>query len=186
MDKFTVAALAAIAALAACSKPTPGRADSNAAAHAPGAPAAVASAPAAGEVTLNPGEWETVVETAMSGLPANAPPSVVASANHKTTTRNCLTPEKAAHPGADFFGEKGQQGCTNSVTMAGGRSGGTLTCSDPRGATSTMTMDGRYGGDSYELTMKATMARAGQSMTMTSHSVGHRVAPICSAAAQDG
>ena len=184
MGKTKLAALAAIAALSACSKPTPARGD-NAASASANAAATAAPAATASEVALNPGEWETVVETAMTGVPANVPPSVAANMNHKVTTRNCLTPEKAAHPGADFFGDKGRQGCTNGVTMAGGRIGGTLACRDPRGATSTMTLDGRYGGDSYEMTMKATMAQGSQSMTMTSHSVGHRVAPTCSAASKD-
>ena len=171
MRTTALVTMAAVLALGACSKPTPGSAakDGNGTAPAPAASSA--------EVTLNPGEWETVSETQIAGL-ANLPPEVARRMkDHKVTSRQCLTPEKAAHPGADVFSDKNNKACTNNITMAGGRVQGTLTCKDPQGMASTMTIDGRYGGDSFEMTMKMNSARAGQEMTMTSHSVGRRVGP---------
>jgi len=196
MRKTNMAALAALALVAACGKPTPGRSDNGAAANAASANGTAANAaPAApapsspvqtASVTLNPGEWETVSETAVTGLPANIPPEAAAKMKgQKITSRHCLSPERAAHPGGDFFSGKPVQGCVNNVHMTGGRVQGDMTCKDPQGGTSTFTMDGSYGGDGFEATMKATLTRQGQAMTMTSHTVGRRVAPACSAAAKD-
>jgi hypothetical protein len=197
MRKTNLIAMAAIAMLASCSKPTPARSDNGAsanvaaasnAASTSGAAAAPASAAPvqSAAVTLNPGEWETVSETAMTGLPPNMPPEAAARMKaQKIATRHCLSPERAAHPGGDFFSGKPANGCVNNIHMVGGRVQGDMTCKDPRGATSTFTMDGNYGGDGFEATMKAVMARNGQSMTMTSHTVGRRVAATCSAASKD-
>jgi hypothetical protein len=202
MRNRNLAAVAAIAALAACGKPTPGHGDNAAAANnaaastaasngiAPtnggaAANATASAAPAAG-VTLNPGEWETVVETAVTGLPPNLPPEAAARMKgQRMASRHCLSPERAAHPGGDFFSGKPVKGCVNNIRMVGGRVQGEMTCKDPRGETSTFAMDGSYGGDAFEAVMKATMTRGGQAMTMTSHSVGRRVAAACSAAAKD-
>ncbi|HMC91177.1 MAG TPA: DUF3617 domain-containing protein [Allosphingosinicella sp.] len=185
--------LALAAALAACGKPTPGRSDNGAAANASanaGAPAetATAAAPAKpgapGGVTLNPGQWETVTETAMTGIPAGMPPAVAEKMkSQKMTSRHCLTPEKAAHPGSDFFGKASKE-CTNNVVMAGGRVSGSMTCKSPGGSSSVISIDGQYGGDSMEMAMKMDMNSKGQSMSMTSHMVGHRVGE-CPAGAKD-
>jgi hypothetical protein len=200
MRNRNLAALVGIAALAACGKPTPGRSD-NAVANGTGANAAAsngtgtAAAAAAGTAalpavaagaTLNPGEWETVVETAVTGLPPNMPPEAAARMKgQRIASRHCLTPERAAHPGGDFFSGKPVPGCVNNMHMTGGRVAGEMTCKDPRGETSTFAIDGTYGGDNFEAMMKAKMTRGGQAMTMTSHTVGHRLAAACSAATKD-
>lgn len=181
------------AALAACGKPTPGRsangAATNVSANASGpAATAAATAPAssgsAGGVALNPGQWETVTETAMTGLPAGMPPAVAEKMkNQKMTSRHCLTPEKAAHPGSDFFGKASKQ-CANNIVMAGGRVSGDMTCKDPHGGNSVIAIDGQYGGDSMDMAMKMTMNGQGQSMAITSHMVGHRIGE-CPAGAKD-
>ena len=196
MRKTGWIALGAVAALAACSKPTPGH--DNAAAGGPAANAAAANvatatpsaAPGGAAATmagaLNPGEWETAIEMKMTGLPANVPPEAAkAMQGMKTVTRHCLTPEKAAKPSGDLFG-KPAQGCSNQqFSLTGGHLHGQVSCKSPQGTNSTMTMDGQYGGDSFDMTMTMTGEQAGRSMTWQSHSVGHRVAPSCSAATKD-
>jgi hypothetical protein len=185
-------ALTMVATLAACSKPTPGRsdnaagangaaADGNAAAGNTAAPAG-GSAPAA-TAQLNPGEWETAVEMKMTGMP---PEVAKAMAGQKIVTRHCLTPEKAAKPSGDLFSGKPQQGCERKDwAMSGGRVHGALACKDPRGGSSTVTMDGQYGGDSFDVRMSFAGEQGGRSITWESHSVGRRVAPACSAATKD-
>lgn len=186
-------AAAMVAALASCSKPTPGRSDKsggnavrgNAAAT---APATASSAGTPGRNPLNPGEWETSVEVKMAGLPANLPPEA-AKAMHgmKMVTRHCLTPEEAAKPSGDVFSGKDQKNCTRQDwTMSGGRLHGALVCKGSgSGTTTTMALDGQYGGDSFDVTMVMTGDHGGQSMHMESHSVGRRVADVCSAASKN-
>ena len=185
-------ALGMIAALAACSKPTPGR--SNAAASgANGTASASASAgtPGGGAMSmasaLNPGEWETAVEMKMTGLPANMPPEAAkAMQGMKTVTRHCLTPEKAAKPTGDLFSGKAEQGCTNrQFSATGGRLHGEISCKSPQGVNSTMVMDGQYGGDSFDVTMTVSGEQGGRSMSWQSHSVGRRIAPTCSPGSKD-
>jgi hypothetical protein len=192
-------ALALAAALAACSKPTPGRSDNSVAgpatanATAPAAAAnaaapagpAIAAAPAvpatpggAGAAAatgprFNPGEWETVSEMSMTGLPSQTPDM---AKGRKQVSRHCLTPEKAREPHPELFG-KPREGCTQENVAAGdGRIQGTLTCKDPHtGGTSRMTLAGTYSGDNFDVRMKAEMGRKGRTLTMETHSVGHRV-----------
>ncbi|MEA3037703.1 MAG: hypothetical protein QOE79_216 [Sphingomonadales bacterium] len=174
-------------ALGACGKGG-GSASGNAAATgnaaAPSASASAAapggSPAAAGNVHLNPGEWETTAEINFGGL-GNMPPQAaqaMKALNRKVTSRQCLTPEKAQRPTGDLFSGKHQEGCTREgFTFAGGRVNGTMTCKDPRGMASTMTMDGQYGGDSFDVTMKVAASGEGRSMTWSSHSVGRRIGP---------
>jgi hypothetical protein len=192
--------LALAAALAGCGKPTPGRSDNGAAptaggnaaapstnasasaAPTPGAAPATAGAP--GGVTLNPGQWETITESAVTGLPPNMPPAVAAKMkSQKATSLHCLTPEKAAHPGSDFFGKASKQ-CKNDIVMAGGRVSGSMTCSGLGGDSSVVSIDGHYGGDAMDMSMKMSTNSRGQSMTMTSHMVGRRIGE-CPAGGKD-
>lgn len=199
MRKIDAVTISLVLVLAACSKPTPGRSDNGAAVNSAGnatAPAANASSTAAApqpgsasaagpEVKLNPGQWETVAQITRTGLPPNLPPQVAEKMKSQTvTSRHCLSPEKAAHPGAAFLAGAPAKACTNNIVMAGGRISGSMVCKDPRGGTSTFALDGSYGGDAIDMTMKMSVAQGGQSMTMESHSKGHRVG-ACPAGAKD-
>ena len=173
MKTIAFMTLGAALALGACNKPTPGTGakDGNGA-------AAASAGSTSGEVTLNPGAWEAVSDIQMAGM-TNLPPQVQErmKKGQRSTHRSCLTPEKAAHPGADFFNDKSNKNCTNNLKMAGGRIDGSMTCKDPRGMASTISMNGTYGGDNYDVSMKMTAERAGEGMTWSSHTVGHRVGP---------
>lgn len=201
MHKINAVTMSLILALAACSKPTPGRSDNGAVANSAangstavansGGPAAApqgGSAPAAAagpEVKLNPGLWETVAQITRTGLPPNLPPEVAEKMKSQTvTSRHCLSPEKAAHPGGAFLAGAPAKGCTNNISMTGGRVSGSMVCKDPSGGTATFALDGSYGGDAFDMTMKMSMAKGGQSMTMQSHSVSHRVG-ACPAGQKD-
>jgi hypothetical protein len=184
-------------ALGACGK-SGGQASGNgAAAGNAAAPAANASAEAqsgspaaaAGNIHLNPGEWETTAEINFGGL-GNMPPQAaqaMKALNRKVTSRQCLTPEKAQRPTGDLFAGKHQEGCTREgFTFAGGRVKGTMTCRDPRGMATTMTMDGQYGGDSFDVTMKVAASGEGRTMTWSSHSVGRRIGACAAGGDKEG
>jgi hypothetical protein len=112
------------------------------------------------------------------------PPDVAAKMkSQKATSLHCLTPEKAAHPGSDFFGKASKQ-CKNDIVMAGGRVSGSMTCTGMGGGSSVVSIDGHYGGDAMDMAMKMSTNSRGQSMTMTSHMVGRRIG-ACPAGGKD-
>jgi hypothetical protein len=182
MGTKTMAVLGLALALGACGK-SGSQASGNAAASGNSASASASAGTqsggtAAGNIQLNPGEWETTSQIAMSGL-GNLPPQAAQAMkglSQKVTTRHCLTPERARNPGGDLFSGKQQEGCSRQgFTFAGGRVQGSMTCKDPRGMASTVTMDGQYGGDSFDVTMKMTASGEGRGMTWSSHTIGRRV-----------
>jgi hypothetical protein len=190
MRTRTLAMLGAVLALGACGKGG-GQAGGNGAATGNAAGAGNAAAPAAsasagasdsgtiasGDVHLNPGEWETAADLTISGL-GDLPPEVARAMkglNRRITSRQCLTPEKAQRPTGDLFAGK-RQGCNREgFTLAGGQVKGTMVCKDARGMTSTVTMDGQYGGDGFDVKMKVVASGEGHNMVWSSHSVGRRI-----------
>jgi hypothetical protein len=185
MGTKTLAVLGFALALGACGKSGNSASGNGAAAGNAAAPSATASAgtqgggaATGGNIQLNPGEWESTSEMTISGL-GNLPPEAARAMqglSQKTTTRHCLTPEKAQHPGGDLFSGKQREGCSHEgFTFAGGRVKGSMTCKDPRGMASTVTMDGQYGSDNFEVTMKMTASGEGRAMTWNAHTVGRRI-----------
>jgi hypothetical protein len=183
MGTKTLIGLGLVLALGACGKSGSQSGGNTAAAGNSAAPSASASAAApsgsaAGNIQLNPGEWETASEMVVTGL-GNLPPQAAQAMkglSRKTTTRHCLTPERARNPGGDLFSGKQQEGCSRQgFTFAGGRVQGSMTCKDPRGMASTVTMDGQYGSDSFDVTMKMTASGEGRAMTWNAHTIGRRV-----------
>jgi hypothetical protein len=191
MGTKTLAVLGLALALGACGK-SGNSASGNAAAAGnaaePTATAQSGAAAAAGNIQLNPGEWETTSEMQMAGL-GNVPPEAAQAMkglSRKTTTRHCLTPERARNPGGEMFSGKQQEGCSKQgFTFAGGRVQGSMTCKDPRGMSSTVTMDGQYGGDNFDVTMKMTASGEGRNMTWSAHTIGRRVGACPAGADKD-
>jgi hypothetical protein len=155
------------AALAACGKSgeQPG---GNQAARAPG------GATPAVEMKLDPGLWETTVEMAISGLPANM---AAMARGTKITTRSCITDQQASRPSGEIFAGRQRNGCTYSdYSVSGGRIHGKMSCSGSNGGgVETMVMDGKYGGDSFDMTMNVDTKAAGQTMAIGSHTIGRRI-----------
>lgn len=135
-----------------------------------------AGKPAIAEVRLKPGQWEITHEIVSMEAPGMPEGAMAGLAGKKTTMRNCVTPEQAARPNADFFAAK-DNGCSyKDFTMAGGRIQGTMTCSakDSPGAM-TMVMNGRYGGESYDMEVEMKTDSNAGSMTMKSRGAGRRI-----------
>ena len=76
-------------------------------------------------------------------------------------------------------------GTASEIPWAGGTIKGTTTCTPPGGGKTVMTMDGRYGPQSIDMTMKSQTDIAGKAMTMEMRVSGKRVGE-CSAATKEG
>ena len=126
-----------------------------------------------GESTvLEPGQWDmnvAITKMEAPGLPQGAnvplpPPQTVSQ---------CLTPEQARNPGADFAGG-GQQGCTsNDYRMADGRISGTIQCNQ-QGTSMRATVAGTYTRDSMDMTMNSETQASGQNVNTEVRVTGRR------------
>jgi hypothetical protein len=137
---------------------------------------------------LQPGEWEMkteVVNVKVEGLPAGVGDSMKARAGG--TSRTCITPEEAKGPSADVFARNNPENCkSEGFSWAGGRIQGKTTCTGPGGQGKTvMTMDGRYGAQSIDMTMKSDTEMMGKAMAMEMRVTGRRVGE-CTAATKEG
>jgi hypothetical protein len=191
MGTKTMAMLGLALALGACGK---SGGDGNRAAAAAGGGNASATASATGTATapsvgggskLRPGLYENSVQMTVSGLP---PQVAQAMMNRKVTSRSCVTPAEANRPSGDLFGGQQAQGCkAKDLAYEGGRIHGTMTCvaTGTRKATSTITMDGTYGGESYDVHTRIETSAEGHAMTMEGHTVGRRIGD-CPAGGKEG
>lgn len=135
-------------------------------------------------VSLNPGEWEMkmeVVDVAAEGLPPGMAESMKKSAS--STSRTCMTPEEAKGPKGDIFaGDKSGNCKSEGFKWEGGRIQGKTVCPGQAGTGETeMTMDGTYGAENIDMTMKTKTDLMGKPMTMEMRVSGKRVGE-CSAA----
>jgi hypothetical protein len=141
-----------------------------------------------GGVSLQPGEWEMkteVVNVVAEGLPPGMLDGMKKSAG--STTRTCMTPEEAKGPKGDIFaGDKSGNCKSEGFSWSGGKIKGKTTCTGQGGAGKTvMTMDGSYGAQNIDMTMKTETDLAGKAMTMEMRVSGRRVGE-CSAATKEG
>jgi len=170
---------AAVLALAACG--SSGKDEGN------GSAAAGGGSGAAG-VSLQPGEWEMkteVVEVSAEGLPAGIAEGM--KAQSAATTRSCMTPEEAKGPTGDMFAQGNPANCkSENFSWSGGKISGKTTCTGTGGAgATTMTMDGSYGPQNIDMTMKSETDLAGKAMKMEMRVTGRRVGE-CTAATKKG
>jgi hypothetical protein len=164
-------AAAGLLTLAGCG--SGGKADGNGAAKADDA----APAASGGKIEIEPGEWETTVETVKveaPNMPAGAAAMMQGMMGEKKTSRECITPEEAKAD-ADFFTEDKDSNCTREgFAVGGGRIKGSMTCT-AEGGKSTISMEGRYSGTSYDMNSKISTEGQGQSMTIEARTTGRRI-----------
>ena len=123
---------------------------------------------------FQPGQWETTIQVVSMNVP-NMPKGMAAPTPPPTTVRNCLTPEQARQPSADFLTGSGSSGCTSeNFSMANGRISGTVQC-NAQGTTMRSTMDGRYTPTTYEMTMQTQTQAQGQTMEMEVRANARRI-----------
>ena len=104
---------------------------------------------------VRPGLWEskvTIEEMTMPGMPAEMASQMKGITNRIETDQQCLTPEEAKRPKEDFFAGDNKNCRYDHFTMAGGKIDALMKCTDER-ATHTMTMQGGYTPDSYNMQM---------------------------------
>lgn len=164
-------------ALAACGKaPATKQADPEA------APAAAA---AVEQVKVKPGEWETTTELVSMELEGVDPAMLKSNIGKKTVIKNCVTPEQAARPAAEFFSNpEARNGHCKSekFEMAGGQMSGIVTCQGGENQQGAMRMEmsGTYAPDAYATTVSMTSSGAGgKTMKMVAKSSGKHIADAC-------
>ncbi len=164
-----------------------GAANQSAAAKAPSS-AAPSGGNGGGGDFIQPGEWETKVESMevdAPGMPQGVKDMMTdAMGSMKTTIRDCVTPEEAKRPNADMFAGKDKGNCTASdFSMSGGRMRGTISCPAGNGqpGSMTMVMDGQFSPQSYTVNQNMTTDAGGSKMTIKARVSGRRVGE-CTAA----
>jgi hypothetical protein len=97
----------------------------------------------------------------------------------KTTVSNCVTPEQAARPSANFMAAQKNSNCTyQDFSMEGGRMTGTMTCSGGQvPGQMEMAMEGEYSARSYDMNMdmNAKGMPGGMTMTIKARTTGRKV-----------
>jgi hypothetical protein len=127
---------------------------------------------------MRPGQWEAtneVVSANAPGLPAEALRGMV---GQKSTVSNCVTPEQAAKPSANFLAAQSNNKCTyQDWSMEGGRMSGAMTCEGGQmPGKVAMTLSGNYGSTAYDLdmAMKTLGLPGGATMLVKARITGRR------------
>ena len=173
-------AIAAILVLAAC-----GGSDTNTAATQGNQAAEGAKATGTGSgkgdaasLRLTPGAWDMTVESSGMTGPGLPPEVAKMMKGMKITSRQCITPEEANRPKSDIFTGKQEGNCTyREFNLSAGKLHAAIVCGDKGQGMTTVTRDGQFGGDSFDVRsrIETTGQGQGQAMTVESHVVGKRV-----------
>jgi hypothetical protein len=133
------------------------------------------------QMKIKPGQWEAtneIVSANAPGFPAEALKEMVGK---KTSSRNCITPEQAANPNANFLSAQQDSNCSyQDWSMENGRMKGNMSCSGGEiPGTVVMVMDGRYAEDSYDLNMdmETSGLPGGMTMSVRARTTGRYVGP---------
>ena len=108
-----------------------------------------------GDNFVRPGKWQSQVkieEFAMPGAPPEAASAMRSMNNRAQVYESCLTPEEAKRPKEDFFAGENKNCRYDHFTMGGGKIDAVMRCAD-KGMSQTMTMQGTYGPDNYQMQM---------------------------------
>ncbi len=126
---------------------------------------------------MRPGQWEAtneVVSANAPGLPAEALRGMV---GQKSTVSNCVTPEQAAKPSANFLTGQKDSDCTyQDFSIDDGRMTGTMSCAVPgMPGRTVMKMDGKYSPVAYDMNMEMDVAiPGGAKMKVKARTTGRR------------
>lgn len=105
-------------------------------------------------VKVEPGQWRSTTEilSAEGPLPQQA---LQQMRGHKTEVSNCITPEQAKRPSANFLAAQQGSECTyQQFSMQGGKLSGRMTCTGGQLPGKMVTvMRGDYGPSGYDMTM---------------------------------
>jgi hypothetical protein len=128
---------------------------------------------------IEPGQWEAtneIISASAPGVPASALKNMV---GQKSTVSNCITPEQAAKPSANFLAAQQNNNCTyQNWEMDDGKMTGTMTCEGGgMPGKVIMKMAGNYGPTAYNLDMDMNTSGlpGGMTMTIKAKTTGRRV-----------
>lgn len=128
---------------------------------------------------MEPGQWEVTNEILSANAPGLPEQAVKEMVGQKTTASNCVTPEQAANPSANFLAAQKNSNCTyQNFSMEDGRMTGTLTCSGGQvPGEMEMKMAGEYSARSYAMNteMNAKGMPGGMTMTIKARTSGRKV-----------
>jgi hypothetical protein len=133
-----------------------------------------------GDAFVRPGKWQSRVQIEEFKLPGAPPEAAQAMGrlNERVqVAESCLTPDDAKRPKEDFFAGAGKNCRYHHFDMSGGKIDAMMNCT-AEGMAQTMTMQGTYGPDSYQMQMSLE-AKAGAGppggMTMKMRVDGKRI-----------
>jgi hypothetical protein len=131
------------------------------------------------DMKIEPGQWEAtneIVQVNAPGVPGDTLKSLI---GQKTNVSNCITPEQAAKPSANFLAAQANNNCTyQDWRMEGGRMTGAMTCEGGQMPGKViMNMAGNYSPTQYDLDMdmKTSGLPGGMTMTIKAKTSGRRV-----------
>ena len=125
-------------------------------------------------MSIEPGLWELtseVLDVRAPNLPREIRNRMVGP---RSRTRNCITPEQAAHPSANFLAGRGDHACAyRDFSVRNGQMRGSMTCPD-----ATARMEGRYQSRAYDLRMEMQSPMENKAvMTLDLRARGRRIGP---------
>jgi hypothetical protein len=130
------------------------------------------------KVKVEPGQWEAETEilSAKGALPQEALQQMTGK---RTSTSNCITPQQASRPSANFLAAQQNSDCTyQDFRMESGKLSGRMTCSGGEMLGDMVTvMNGDYGPASYDMRMQMETPGlpGGEAITITTRTRGKRV-----------
>jgi hypothetical protein len=114
------------------------------------------------ETFVRPGKWLSTVsiqEMTVPGMPAEFAARMKQQMGQQRQIETCLTPEEAKRPKGDFFA--GDKNCTyDHFKLGGGKIDAAMRCNHGEMAQS-MTMQGNYTPDAYQMTMSTKVEGGG-------------------------
>lgn len=137
-------------------------------------------------ISITPGQWETTVQLTefdMPQMPEEARGMMQQQMGRARANTSCITPEEAANPEANTFGDNNDDCTYTDFTMSGGTIliAGSCQAQGMPGAM-TMRMEGSYTPTSYDMTMNMNMdAGPAGPMSMAGQVTGRFVGPVCGA-----
>ena len=129
------------------------------------------------DVRLRPGRWE--MKTSVAAINAPGMPKGVADMmkSQDTTVTTCISEEEANRSDSNIFTGKKDANCSSEGFQAkAGRLSGTVTCKGENGqGTMTMTMDGAFAPERYDVQTRMKMDGVGGGMVVESKTSGRRI-----------
>lgn len=119
-------------------------------------------------LSMTPGRWEgtaTITEMEIPGMPPEAAAKMKETMAKGHSFANCLTPEEAKKPSADFFSGDNKDCRYERFNMANGRIDAKMQCKTG-GMTVDATMAGQFSSDNFQMTVTSkTAGMPGQPMS---------------------